>query len=69
MQFLDVITMKDPNQKANFYRGTLIDALPYIPKVLCQLLSSQITISTYLQYLRKIKDNFANTILHFVQFL
>ncbi|XP_052752631.1 SCY1-like protein 2 isoform X2 [Galleria mellonella] len=34
MQFLDVITMKDPNQKTNFYRGTLIDALPYIPKKL-----------------------------------
>ncbi|KAI8430919.1 hypothetical protein MSG28_001037 [Choristoneura fumiferana] len=34
MQFLDVITMKDPNQKANFYRVTLIDALPYIPKKL-----------------------------------
>ncbi|KAI8430918.1 hypothetical protein MSG28_001036, partial [Choristoneura fumiferana] len=33
MQFLDVITMKDPNQKANFYRVTLIDALPYIPKM------------------------------------
>lgn len=33
MQFLDVITMKDPNQKSNFYRGTLLDALPYIPKV------------------------------------
>ncbi|KAG6452332.1 hypothetical protein O3G_MSEX007551 [Manduca sexta] len=34
MQFLDVITMKDPNQKANFYRTTLLDALPYIPKKL-----------------------------------
>ncbi|KAL4717625.1 hypothetical protein ACJJTC_000774 [Scirpophaga incertulas] len=34
MQFLDVITMKDPNQKSNFYRTTLIDALPYIPKKL-----------------------------------
>ncbi|XP_026314465.1 SCY1-like protein 2 isoform X2 [Hyposmocoma kahamanoa] len=34
LQFLDVITMKDPNQKANFYRGQLIDALPYIPKKL-----------------------------------
>ncbi|XP_068627265.1 SCY1-like protein 2 [Battus philenor] len=34
MQFLDVITMKDPNQKANFYRVVLIDALPYIPKKL-----------------------------------
>ncbi|RVE53533.1 hypothetical protein evm_001903, partial [Chilo suppressalis] len=32
MQFLDVITMKDPNQKSNFYRTILIDALPYIPK-------------------------------------
>ncbi|XP_075991085.1 SCY1-like protein bma isoform X2 [Anticarsia gemmatalis] len=34
MQFLDVVTMKDPNQKANFYRGQLLDALPYIPKKL-----------------------------------
>ncbi|KAJ0183886.1 hypothetical protein K1T71_000309 [Dendrolimus kikuchii] len=34
MQFLDVVTMKDPNQKSNFYRVTLIDALPYIPKKL-----------------------------------
>ncbi|CAG5007260.1 unnamed protein product [Parnassius apollo] len=34
MQFLDVITMKDPNQKTNFYRVVLIDALPYIPKKL-----------------------------------
>ncbi|XP_049694120.1 SCY1-like protein 2 isoform X3 [Helicoverpa armigera] len=34
MQFLDVVTMKDPNQKANFYRTTLIDALPCIPKKL-----------------------------------
>ncbi|CAH0402045.1 unnamed protein product [Chilo suppressalis] len=34
MQFLDVITMKDPNQKSNFYRTILIDALPYIPKKL-----------------------------------
>ncbi|XP_061730149.1 SCY1-like protein 2 isoform X2 [Cydia pomonella] len=34
MQFLDVITMKDPNSKSNFYRQTLIDALPYIPKKL-----------------------------------
>lgn len=33
LQFLDVITMKDPNQKAGFYRGQLIDAMPYIPKV------------------------------------
>lgn len=33
MQFLDVVTMKDPNQKTNFYRNTLIDALPFIPKV------------------------------------
>lgn len=34
MQFLDVVTMKDPNQKAHFYRHTLIDALPTIPKKL-----------------------------------
>ncbi|KAF9417588.1 hypothetical protein HW555_005295 [Spodoptera exigua] len=32
MQFLDVVTMKDPNQKAHFYRTTLIEALPSIPK-------------------------------------
>ncbi|CAH1647542.1 unnamed protein product [Spodoptera littoralis] len=34
MQFLDVVTMKDPNQKAHFYRNTLIEALPTIPKKL-----------------------------------
>ncbi|CAH2103811.1 unnamed protein product [Euphydryas editha] len=34
MQFLDVITMKDPAQKSHFYRGPLIEALPFIPKKL-----------------------------------
>ncbi|CAK1588685.1 unnamed protein product [Parnassius mnemosyne] len=34
MQFLDVITMKDPQQKINFYLVALMDALPYIPKKL-----------------------------------
>ncbi|KPJ09257.1 SCY1-like protein 2 [Papilio machaon] len=34
MQFLDVITMKDPNQKTNFYNSVLLEALPYIPKKL-----------------------------------
>ncbi|XP_059055324.1 SCY1-like protein 2 [Achroia grisella] len=34
MQFLDVITMKDPNSKSNFYLGNLLEALPYIPKKL-----------------------------------
>ncbi|XP_013179550.1 PREDICTED: SCY1-like protein 2 isoform X2 [Papilio xuthus] len=34
MQFLDVITMKDPHQKANFYTTMLLEALPYIPKKL-----------------------------------
>lgn len=33
LQFLDVINMKDPTQKAHFYRNTLKDALPNIPKV------------------------------------
>ncbi|KAJ8737244.1 hypothetical protein PYW07_000515 [Mythimna separata] len=31
MQFLDIVTMKDPQQKAHFYRTTLIEALPVIP--------------------------------------
>ncbi|CAH2034539.1 unnamed protein product, partial [Iphiclides podalirius] len=34
MQFLDVITVKDANQRTNFYSAMLIDALPYIPKKL-----------------------------------
>ncbi|ODN01826.1 SCY1-like protein 2 [Orchesella cincta] len=34
LQFLDVISMKDPSQKANFYRHQLKDVLPYIPKKL-----------------------------------
>lgn len=33
LQFLDVINMKDPTQKAHFYRTTLKEALPYIPRV------------------------------------
>ncbi|XP_045464200.1 SCY1-like protein 2 [Harmonia axyridis] len=32
LQFLDVINMKDPTQKAHFYRITLKEALPFIPK-------------------------------------
>ncbi|CAH0716092.1 unnamed protein product, partial [Brenthis ino] len=34
MQFLDVITMKDPAQKSHFYRTALVEALPFIPKKL-----------------------------------
>ncbi|XP_058808190.1 SCY1-like protein 2 isoform X2 [Phymastichus coffea] len=31
-QFLDVINMKDPPQKVHFYRTTLKEVLPYVPK-------------------------------------
>ncbi|KAK6629258.1 hypothetical protein RUM43_003075 [Polyplax serrata] len=34
LQFLDVIKMKDPSQKSHFYRNTLKEMLPYIPKKL-----------------------------------
>uniref|UniRef100_A0A0A9XY57 SCY1-like protein 2 n=2 Tax=Lygus hesperus TaxID=30085 RepID=A0A0A9XY57_LYGHE len=34
LQFLDVINMKDPTQKNHFYRNTLKDVLPYIPRKL-----------------------------------
>ncbi|OXA61727.1 SCY1-like protein 2 [Folsomia candida] len=34
LQYLDIITMKDPSQKAHFYRHQLSDVLPYIPKKL-----------------------------------
>ncbi|KAF4525794.1 hypothetical protein B566_EDAN002056, partial [Ephemera danica] len=34
LQFLDVINMKDPTQKAHFYRNTLKEVLPYIPRKL-----------------------------------
>ena len=33
LQFLDVINMKDPSQKTNFFRNTLPEVLPYIPRV------------------------------------
>lgn len=33
LQFLDVINMKDPSQKAHFYRVTLREVLPVMPKV------------------------------------
>ena len=32
LQFLDVITMKDPSQKAQFFRTTLTDVFPFIPR-------------------------------------
>lgn len=34
LQFLDVINMKDPTQKAHFYKTTLREALPFIPRVM-----------------------------------
>ncbi|XP_037077025.1 SCY1-like protein 2 [Pollicipes pollicipes] len=34
LQFLDVINMKDPSQKTNFFRNTLPEVLPYIPRKL-----------------------------------
>ncbi|XP_054274945.1 SCY1-like protein 2 isoform X2 [Macrosteles quadrilineatus] len=34
LQFLDVINMKDPTQKSHFYRNTLREVLPYIPRKL-----------------------------------
>ncbi|KAK8394763.1 hypothetical protein O3P69_005917 [Scylla paramamosain] len=34
LQFLDVINMKDPTQKTHFYRTTLMEVLPVIPKKL-----------------------------------
>ncbi|KAJ6640725.1 SCY1-like protein 2 [Pseudolycoriella hygida] len=34
LQFLDVINMKDPTQKAHFYRNTLREVLPAIPRKL-----------------------------------
>lgn len=37
LQFLDVVKMKDPTQKAHFYRNTLRDVLPFIPRVNIQL--------------------------------
>uniref|UniRef100_A0ABD2X8J5 Protein kinase domain-containing protein n=1 Tax=Trichogramma kaykai TaxID=54128 RepID=A0ABD2X8J5_9HYME len=34
LQFLDVINMKDPAQKGHFYKNTLKEVLPYIPRKL-----------------------------------
>ena len=34
LQFLDVISMKDPSQKSRFYRGNLMDNIQYIPSKL-----------------------------------
>ena len=33
LQFLDVIGMKDPSQKAQFFRTTLTEVFPFIPRV------------------------------------
>nr|CAD7409483.1 unnamed protein product [Timema cristinae] len=37
LQFLDVINMKDPTQKSHFYRNTLKEVLPYVPRVPTEL--------------------------------
>ncbi|XP_038118205.1 SCY1-like protein 2 isoform X8 [Culex quinquefasciatus] len=34
LQFLDVINMKDPTQKTHFYRSTLREVLPFLPRKL-----------------------------------
>lgn len=34
LQFLDVISMKDPSQKAQFFRTTLAEVFPFIPRKL-----------------------------------
>ncbi|XP_058065791.1 SCY1-like protein 2 [Anopheles bellator] len=34
LQFLDVINMKDPTQKTHYYRSTLREVLPFIPRKL-----------------------------------
>ena len=33
LQFLDVIGMKDPSQKAQFFRVTMTQVFPFIPRV------------------------------------
>lgn len=33
LQALDVLLMKEPNQKSTFYRTTMMEVLPYIPRV------------------------------------
>lgn len=35
LQFLDIIKMKEPREKAHFYTSTLKEALPYIDRVIC----------------------------------
>ena len=37
LQFLDVIGMKDPSQKAQFFRTTLTEVFPFIPRVNLEL--------------------------------
>jgi len=33
LKFLDVVNMKDTQQKSQFYKTTLIEAMPMIPRV------------------------------------
>jgi len=49
LQYLDVISMKDPTQKANFYRHQLKEVLPYIPKVNMRLLNNIHPVENLLQ--------------------
>ncbi|XP_043286270.1 SCY1-like protein 2 isoform X2 [Venturia canescens] len=58
LQFLDVISMKDPSQKAHFYRTTLKEVLHYIPRKLWYQ-----HIWPYLQAESKLQEVFA-AVLH-----
>ncbi|XP_016841900.1 SCY1-like protein 2 isoform X1 [Nasonia vitripennis] len=65
LQFLDVINMKDPAQKAHFYKNTLKEVLPYIPRKLWYQ-----HIWPYLQHEARSQEVFAAVLqpmLHIIQ--
>ena len=50
LQFLDVITMKDPSQKAQFFRTTLTDVFPFIPRASMECIEQKCTSSSHINH-------------------
>lgn len=69
LQFLDVINMKDPSQKSHFYRATLTDILPAVPKVRsCPCNATAIQLTNHCIALCTVLHMYNNTLIIFLSF-
>ena len=57
LQFLDVIGMKDPSQKAQFFRVTMTQVFPFIPRVCILFLKLELQKKLSFPFLRNFGSN------------